>query len=226
MNSFNRGNSFNSSLLLIFLIFFQACTAPLIKYLHPKNEILHVYTSPQINNYTLRKIAILPMAQDDTTDTGTYYFTNHLVNLLGKKFPELDFYIPDYSPPELTDSLIPVFIDSIEKLKRFDLRSIYSSGLSESMEIEKPDAILIGNYSKLLMSKGYSTRYPATQISCEVSNYLISMREGRVLWKAVAQAEEGYYLLKDKEVYPPLDYAISNGIDKILDVIKFGKFER
>jgi hypothetical protein len=207
----------------IVTLFLPACIQNFEKFIYPKNEILHLYKSPKIDSYTFQKVALVPMMQDDSTDNGTFYSTNHFLNVLERKFPSMIFFIPSLGELGMVDSLIPSLIESIEKLKRLDLKNIYNSELAYSIEEENPDAILIGNFSKFTQGKGFSWRYRATLTSCEIAYYLISLKDGRVLWKADALGEEGYYLLQNDEIYPPLDNAISNGIDKIVEVIPFKK---
>ena len=208
-------------ILIILALFFPACIQNFESYIYPKNEILHLYKSPKIDSYHFQKVALLPMVQDDTTHNGTFYSTNHFLNVLERKFPNKTFFIPSPGESGIADSLIPSLIESIEKLKKLDLKDIYNSELAYSIEEENPDAILIGTFSKFTLGKGYSMRFRATITSCEITYYLISLKDGRVLWKAHALGEEGYYLLQNDEIYPPLDYSISNGIDKMVEVIPF-----
>ena len=79
--------------------------------------------------------------------------------------------------------------------------------------------------NKIINKKGFSSGrgifkpVDATLTSCQFTYYLISLKDGRVLWKANILGEEGYYLLDREEIFAPLDYAISNGIDKVIDKI-------
>ncbi|MBA4406442.1 hypothetical protein C0389_04125 [bacterium] len=182
---------------------------------------MNIYRSPKITSYTIQKVAIIPMAQDDATQNGTFYPTNHFLNILEKRFPTRTFFVPIPDNSNAVDSLISDLIGSIEKLKRLDFKIINNSELAYSIIKEKPDAVLIGNFGKLTNDKRYKGRARATLTSCEITYYLVSMKDGGVLCKANALGEEGYYLPKNIEAYPPLDYAISNAIDKIVEKILF-----
>ncbi|MHB9041565.1 MAG: hypothetical protein ACYC4T_12995, partial [Melioribacteraceae bacterium] len=99
--------------LLPSLLYLNGC-----RDLVPESKLLDLYTSPKIKEYNIRKVALLPMAQDDTTDSGTYYSTNHFFNELQKNYSDIKFVVPDLNESNGYDTLIPNFIESIEKLKR------------------------------------------------------------------------------------------------------------
>lgn len=213
-------NHLSLFVFLITLLFLNSC-----RDLGPESKILDLYTSPKINEYTIHRVALLPMAQDDTTDSGTFYSTNHFFNELQKNYSDMKFVIPELDESNGYDTLIPNFIESIEKLKRLDLKSFFNTDIGTSVDEENPDAILIGKVDNITPKAGYIFRYYAfaSVVSCEFRYYLISLVDGRVLWKADVVGEEGFLAYQPGGVYPPLDYAISNGIDKIITNLPFKK---
>ncbi|MHB8930011.1 MAG: hypothetical protein ACYC5R_05370 [Melioribacteraceae bacterium] len=204
--------------LLPSLLYLNGC-----RDLVPESKLLDLYTSPKIKEYNIRKVALLPMAQDDTTDSGTYYSTNHFFNELQKNYSDIKFVVPDLNESNGYDTLIPNFIESIEKLKRLDLKSFFNTDIGASVDEENPDAIIIGKIDRTIPKSGFIRRYYANVVSCEFRYYLISLVDGRVLWKADVLGEEGYYLSQIIDLFPPLDLALSNGIDKIITNLPFNK---
>jgi hypothetical protein len=97
--------------LLTFLPYLNGCSD-----IKPVSEILNLYTSPKINTYKIQRVALLPMAQDDTTDSGTFYSTNHFLNALQRNYPDMKFIVPLLDESDEYDTLIPSFVESIEDL--------------------------------------------------------------------------------------------------------------
>ena len=211
---------------LSFIIFFTACDQLLERIGWPNNQILSVYESPKFNLYKIRSVTLLPMVPDDTTDSGTFFATNHFLNSLKQRFPNTKFVIPPVDSIIAIDSLaISKIIDSIEKLRKFNLKYFFDTDIGYTVNEDSTDAMIIGKINKVIKKKGYTpsrTHYgiqPATLISCQFTYYLISLKDGRVLWKTEVFGEEGYSLNSSEIIYPPLDYAISNGIDKVINII-------
>ncbi len=211
---------------LSFIIFFSACNELLDYIIVPRNAVLSTYKSPKIDEYKIHSVALLPMAPDDTTDNGTFFATNHFLNSLKQKFPNTKFTVPLVDSIMASDSLTIVkVIDSIEKLRRLDLKYFFDTDIGYAVDEESTDAMIIGRIEKVTKKKGftasriYSWYQTATLISCQFTYYLISLKDGRVLWKAQVSGEEGYSLTGKNILYPPLDYAVSNGIDKMIDKI-------
>jgi len=216
--------SFLNWLFLIFTL--SGCNELLDKIIVPRSAVLSIYQSPKFDNYKIKTIALIPMSPDDTTDQGTFYSTNHFLNKLKEKFHNILFTIPKVDSIMAFDSLaIDKIIDSIEKLRRLDLKYFFDSDLGNSVDEYASDAMLIGMINKIIYKKGYSPGrgvfkpMDATLTSCQFTYYLISLKDGRVLWKAQLLGEEGYSLNNKNIIYPPLDYAVSNGIDIVIDKI-------
>jgi len=218
MKSGRASNFVISFILKIFIpsvFIFSSCNIEMEDFIYPSNEVVKLYTSPKFDLYSFKKIAVAPMMNDDTTDTGTFYATNHFINELESKFGAINFFIPSYHDSTDSDSLTIRIAESIEKDKHLDLKSFYETDLGNAIMKENADAVFIGIVTDFYSSLGYSYSksrrfYPATLTKCEFTYYLISLKDGRVLWRAVISASEGYYLLLPKVKYPPLDLAISN----------------
>ncbi|GEM_PF-1224611 len=211
---------------LSFILFFSACNELSDYIIVPRNAVLATYKSPKIDEYKIRSIALLPMVPDDSTDNGTFFATNHFFNSLKQKFTNIKFTVPLVDSIITSDSLAIVkVIDSIEKLRRLDLKYFFDGDIGYAVDKEPTDAIIIGKINKVTKKKGFTASriyywyQTATLISCQFTYYLISLKDGRVLWKAQVSGEEGYSLNSTDIIYPPLDYAVSNGIDKIIDLI-------
>ncbi len=222
----NRISSVSFLFSLFLIISFLGCSELLDRVIIPRNVVLSIYRSPKLDQYKINSVTLLPMAPDDTTDHGTFFATNHFLNSLKQKFPNTKFEVPPVDSIMAFDSLAIVkIIDSIEKLRRLDLKYFFDTDLGYAVEENYADAMLIGTINKIVNKKGFSSGrgifkpIDATLTSCQFTYYLISLKDGRVLWKAQILGEEGYYLLGKEEEFAPLDYAISNGIDKVIDKI-------
>ncbi len=202
--------------MLPFLLSFNSC-----RNIPPMNQILNLYMSPKIGEYMIQKVALLPMAQDDTTDSGTFYSTNHFFNELRRNYPNMEFVVPPIDVANEYDTLILSFINDVEKLKKLDLKLFFDSQVGYSVGEENLDAILIGRIDTCETKTGLVSGGFAFVTSCEFRYYLISLVDGRVLWKANILGEGDYPVVKHGLSYPPLDYAISNGIDKIITSLPF-----
>lgn len=201
-----------------------ACTEFLDNIVWPKNEIISFYKSPKIDSYKIRSVALLPMIPDDTTDAGTFYATNHFINSLEEIYPNIKFTVTDIDTAITIDSLaITKTIHSIETRKKLDLKNFYSSELGYDVIKDSADAIIIGTVDSCSVKNGFYIAnfqlYKTRIISCRFTYYLVSLKDGRVLWKAQVIGEDGYIYYGLYELYPPLDRALSNGINILLKKI-------
>jgi hypothetical protein len=159
---------------------------------------------------------------DDTTDTGAFYATNHFINSLEKRFPKIKFVIANIDTAIASDSMAITWnIESIEKIKKLDLRKFCRSELGYDVQKDSADAMIIGKIDSCAWRAGLTITgfrvYKSRILSCYFTYYLISLKDGRVLWKASTLGEEGYTsYFGAEEIYPPLDYALSNGIDLLI----------
>ena len=91
------------------------------------------------------------------------------------------------------------------------------------------DAVLIGTIDSIHISPGVSlgsySKY-GWRTFCKFTYYLMSLKDGKILWKADVNGEE---IWETKNFYineiPPVDAAISNGIDIMIDVLPKGIFK-
>lgn len=218
--------------ILILSFSLTSCFTPFL----PITKIISQFRSSKISNYQLERIALLPMTDDDTTNTGTFYSTNHFINKLSARFPKIKFEISDISEVIKTDSLaVPKLVDSIEKNKYLKLSDFYNSDWGKLLPNDAYDAMFIGaidscydhseidkldwNFDKLYVRRVFVR-------SCYFSYYLISLLDGKVLWKAKVLGEAANYEDTDviyhfssSDEFPPLDSAISAGIDKMIPTI-------
>lgn len=201
-----------------------ACKGFMDNIVWPKNEIISLYKSPKIDSYKIRSVALLPMIPDDTTDAGTFYSTNHFINSLEEKHPSIKFVVPNIDTAIAIDSLaITKTIHSIETRKKLDLKNFYSSELGYDVIKDSADAIIIRTVDSCSVKNGFYIAnfqlYKTRIISCQFTYYLISLKDGRVLWKAHVLGEDGYIYYGIDELHTPLYYAVSNGINLLLDKI-------
>lgn len=226
MINFKKIGSISFLKCLFLIISLSGCNELLDKIIVPRSAVLSIYKSPKFDNYKIKTISLIPMSPDDTTDQGTFYSTNHFLNKLKGKFPNVLFTIPKVDSIMAFDSLAIVkIIDSIEKMRRLDLKYFFDSDLGYAVDEHTSDAMFIGTINKIIYKKGYSSGRGvfkpmyATLTSCQFTYYLISLKDGRVLWKVQLLGEEGYFINSKNIIYPPLDYAVSNGIDIVIDKI-------
>ncbi len=219
----HNGNflQFRFLFLIIITIAFSACD----DFIEPTNRIIEYYVSPQASTYQIKTVALFPMAKDDTTDTGTFYSTNHFINRLEKIFPHIKFSIP--SLVGLTDKdslLIPHLAQSIENEKKLNLQEFNSSQLGNSLPEDKPEMLIIGKINSFSYKKGIGLVKNEfihfefrTITSCDFTYYLVSLTDGSIIFKFRAVGEAANYSYRINNDFPPLDLAISDGIDLILD---------
>lgn len=213
-----------SVISLSVLLFGTACQEITDNIVWPKTEIIYLYESPKIDQYKINSVALLPLIPDDTTDAGTFYSTNHFINSLEERHPKKRFTISKIDTAIAIDSLaIFRMIYSIESKRKLDLNRFYNSELGYDVKKDSADAIIVGIIDSCSKKKGYlikDYRINKTRItSCNFTYYLISLKDGRVLWKANLLGEAGYLYYGSTDLYPPLDRAISLGIDLIIKKI-------
>lgn len=204
--------------------------------LEPK--IYQWYISPRINSYVIDSIDLLPLERDDTTNTGTFYSTNYFYQSLKNNYPAYKFEVLDISKALQNDSLIvDKLIYPAENDTMIDLQKLYSSEIGDSLNKIKPDAIILGriNYPNVNLQPGQEPgrilkSVFQRQIGCNFTYYMASLKDGKILWMSnvlgVADYNEGidYDLEMQLDFYPPLDQAISNGIDKIINLMPLKRY--
>jgi hypothetical protein len=197
------------------------------KYIEEGNEIKEFYIAPNFKDYKIETIALLPMANDDTTNLGTFYSTNYFYNNLA----ELNSYnlvdidkITSSDSSTISDQLI-----SIRESFRIDLDSFYVTPLGQFLKSQNCDAIIIGNvfdYSNYYYADtklGMFSTFVITT-AANFNYFMVSLLDGSVLWGANIDCKASYKVRYSSYLavlgYPPLDLSISNGIDRLLDKLK------
>lgn len=185
------------------------------------NRVIDFFRNPDYGKYKIENIALLPMANDDTTSTGTFYSTNYFFNRL-LEIPSINMV--DLDKIISSDSAaIYEQLKSININKKFNLNLFLKSDLGIWLTENNCDAAILGNVTNFKMY--YYTWYNidnqfmiTTATVCNFNYYMISMRDGSLLWAANIDGEAIYMdklpVIPD---YPPLDEAISSGIDSLLE---------
>lgn len=191
------------------------------------NEIKEFYIAPNFSNYKIKTVALLPMAYDDTTDIGTFYSTNYLYNRLSEEFK--NFHLVDIDKIVASDSTtIDDLLISISDRSRINVDSFYNTDLGKFLQINNCDAILLGNVYKFSRYENRPLRHEwlyANKITlCHFNYFMVSLHDGSILWSANVTGVSDYtyeIVYPPKPTYyPPLDEAISNGIDALLVKLK------
>jgi hypothetical protein len=179
------------------------------------------YRYPDIRQYRINNVGIMPMVMDDTTDNGTFYSTNYLLKSLKQNHTNYKFSIVDVDNAVKHD---PDYVKNVVQLIRRDQRlsnsTMRATGLDSVLNRDSIDAILIGNINKVNYGKYFITRdhhlVQCKMVKCDFTYYLVSIYDGQILWR---YRTIGTALNNNKPDYPPLDVAISNGIDEFINSI-------
>jgi hypothetical protein len=182
-------------------------------------RIDNVFVSKHISSYDVESIAILPIIPDDSSNTGAYFATNHLFDILYNNYPSIDItdlqWIRKYD-----NSIIDKEIQDLKILHRFNMDEFEKSELGSNIISEEYDAVLIGGIDSTDSTMGFFLSMDgsirAWRTSCAFEYFLISLKDGRVLWTTTCEGE-AFNQMDNlfKKSYPPVDVAISNGIDKM-----------
>lgn len=190
-------------------------------------EVKEFYFDANFHDYQIETIALLPMEYDDTTDTGTFYSTNYFYNklLTINKYNLID--IDKFSASDSSD--IVMILRSLKDSLKVNLDTLFSTSLGKFLKSQNCDAIIIGNVFDF-NTYYYSSRSYGLYIrlicvtECNFNYFMVSLKDGKILWAAKVDGKANYqdytYLLEAKIIYPPLDVAISNGIDALLVKLK------
>jgi hypothetical protein len=184
-------------------------------------RIDNVFVSKHISSYDVESIAVLPIIPDDSSNTGAYFATNHLFDILYNNYPSID--ITDLQwVRKFDNSIVDKEIQSLKTANRFDMEEFEKSELGSNIIAEEYDAVIIGaidstdSTSGIFLAPDGSVRVWRTY--CSFEYFLVSLKDGRILWATTCEGE--VYNQMDnffKKVYPPVDMAISNGIDKMAE---------
>ncbi|HOI30190.1 MAG TPA: hypothetical protein PLZ15_10580 [Melioribacteraceae bacterium] len=174
------------------------------------------------DKYKISTAALLPMRNDDTTSTGTFYSTNYFYNRLLKNEK---FMMIDIDKFIASDSVsITQQVKSLKRNGVLNLKILFGTNLGSFLLTESVDAIIVGDIKKnehyYYTWYGYSNHLMITVVTkCDFIYYMASLQDGKILWKADLCGYDSYadILFKGPYHYPPVDQAISNGIDVLLE---------
>lgn len=184
----------------------------------------HSFRSKNISSYKIKKLALLPIVPDSKDSSGTYYSTNYFVDLLSDEFPNLEIAnIDDIRNHEIDG--IPNIIKDIKQFRIMDHRKFLNTNLGFSLNEWGCDAIIVGcidstNYQMgWVLTEGLPGISKGRKTLCYFSYFLISMKDGRVLWKGSAKGTEIYLGKRNEKrdekivTFPPVDLALINGLE-------------
>ena len=199
-----------------FVILFTACS-----------EIFDVYKNPEFNNYNIRRIALLPMVWDDTTEDGTYYSTNHFINKIYNEREDVDLADID-SLRNLDSSPVLKMVYNMGSKTKINLDSVYASPIGDYLNEDGCDAIMAGAIDTVWFHAWNSSSDNKVWVSthCIFNYYMFSLVDGELLWKTQINISANSYVSNEDIFYPPLDVAISAGIDYFFPKFPFKKKAR
>jgi hypothetical protein len=213
--------------LIVIIASFSSCSY-ITSLFNPSNGL---FVSKNIASYNIKKIALLPMLHDTKDYNGTYYASNYFLDLLVTEYPKLEFAEID-DIREFDCSFLSQVTENIVASKKINKRNFLDTDLGLMLSRWNCDAIIIGvvdstSYTKdKLSARLLDGSIYRILVSCHVSYYLVSLRDGRIIWKAKEIGSQYYepfgespylFSLAEKSIpfSVPIAQAICNGIEKI-----------
>ena len=201
---------------LMLMIIVNSCG----QFINP-GDFTEYFKSMKIASYKADKIALLPIQPDDTTNSGAYFSTNHFYNYLVEKYTDKQFADIDWIR-EFDCSFINDQLDFIDENKIFDLPEFYKTDLGYELLNDNYDAIIItridsvGNQFGIFFDSN-SRNLMGWYSYCQLTTYLVSLSDGKIIWKCGAIGEDFYEAPEtEKDKSPPLDFSITDAIDNIV----------
>jgi hypothetical protein len=166
----------------------------------------------------------MPMVWDDTTDEGTFYSTNHFINKIYTLREGIELADIDSLRKFNCDTIITMF-NKIGDKQEINLDSIYSTKVKRNIYEDNCDAILVGTIDTAWYHErtGISNLSEWASTDCKFNYYMFSLRDGKLLWRIRVRGSNDNYTSLDDIYFPPLDVAISSGIDYFFDEFPFKK---
>ena len=204
------------AIIFITSVFLSSCMGGFVMSEHFRSQDTFNY------HYNLHKIGLLPMPMDDTTNNGTFYSTNYFFKELKKDYPSYKFNIVTVDKSVKND---PDFMKKVVQLIKRDRglsnETLISTGLDTVFKQDSLDAVFIGGINKVSHQKYLIPDKNRNLVQCKFTRcdfvyFLISLNDGKVIWRTRVI---GTAFNNDQSDYPPLDEAISNGIDKFCNSI-------
>jgi hypothetical protein len=190
------------------------------------SQIINYYINPNFEKYNIKRVALLPMIWDDSTNEGTYFSTNHFINKIYDEREDVELTEIDSLRRKDYSDLLGM-AKEIGNQKKIDVNKVLASPIGNYLSKDGCDAILVGTIDtcwvreKVLMDGWYEW----VSTHCKFSYYLFSLQDGKLLWRIHMDSSADEYLSPDDVVFPPLDVAISEGIDRFFDKFPFKKKE-
>lgn len=186
-------------------------------------EVAEFYLNPAYSNYKVETVALLPMAYDDTTNVGTFYSTNYFYNRLVNEYDSFKLIDIDKilaSDSIIIDNLLLTIRDSL----RINVDTFYTTDLGKFLKYNNCDAIIIGNVFEYLQYESVPNRfkwlYTQRETKVNFNYFMVSLHDGSILWAANVNGLSKYlyeFVFPPQPMtYPPLDEALSNGIDALI----------
>lgn len=205
---------------------FTFCTS--LKELFEKDG---VFLSKNISSYSIKKIALLPMLPDTQGGDGTYNSTNYFLDLLVAEYPKLEFAdIMDLRKHDF--SFIKMMLDDVHENKLINKQEFSKTDLGTLLKKWNCDAIMIGAVDSTRREKDkyrhtmFGKNIYLVKVTCYFTYHLISMKDGKVIWKSAESGSAFYEPFGDSEIlfelsddsialFSPIDEAMYNGLDKL-----------
>ena len=192
------------------------------------------FKSKFISSYKIKKIALLPIIPDTKDSSGTYNATDYFNDLLVDSYPDIEFSdVDDLRKYDI--SFLPDLVEDVGEHRIMSHKKFIDTDIGNALQEWNCDAILLGKIdsskreSGWLTSYGYSGIFKGRKTNCYFSYYLISMKDGRVLWKCSVRGSELYSGKTTSTrinpstgsgfVFPPLDAAMVGGIELMTEIL-------
>ena len=213
-------------LTLLFVFVFVSCTT--LKELSADDD---VFISKNISSYAIKKIALIPVIPDTKESNGLYNATNYFLDMLVSEFPKLEF--ADVMDLRKFDfGFAKMILEDIHDKKLMNKQEFYETDLGSLLKKWKCDALIIGSVDS---TRRENDKYRKTmfgrniyliRVTCYFTYYLISLKDGKVIWKASENGSVYYEPFGDSEIifelpvdtialFSPIDEAMYKGLDKL-----------
>ncbi len=189
---------------------------------------VHTFKSKNITSYNIKKLALLPIIPDTKDSSGTFFSTNYFCDLLADEYPNLEIANIDDIRKHESD-FIPDMIKDLKQFRILNKRGFLETDLGISLNDWKCDAVIVGCVDSTVYQSSWVMTETLPGVSkgrktiCYFSYFLVSMKDGKVLWKSSAKGSEIFLGKRvDKRgnqliIYPPVDNAITNGLELVAE---------
>jgi hypothetical protein len=222
---FRNKTKFRSEPLIIYCLYTLTIILQSCNLLEEFKFPVQSFTSKYISSYRLKRIAVLPVIPDTKDSAGAYYATNYFTDLLTDCYPAIQVAeVDDVRKSEI--SFIPDMVKDIKQFRIMDYKNFGNTDIGEALKKWNCDAIFVGTIDSVKYESGWVNTFDykgllkGRKTNCYFRYFLISLKDGRVLWKVSVRGTEVFYGKRksdDGSFCPPLSVAMSNGIELISD---------